>query len=202
MVNAARKVRGQVDELPPGHKVKVAYLDLIIQGLQRIQEIVKRVLTFSPRRMEPVRASVREIVQKSIALAEHRASRSGVRIVVEGDDLPIIAEQGEIQQVLLNLLINACDALQDRGGRVLVRIGRASDWVEIDVIDDGPGMTEAQREQAFDLFFSTKEVGQGTGLGLSVASHIVTQHGGTLTLDTAPGQGCVFHIRLPLVRQD
>jgi signal transduction histidine kinase len=202
MLNVALRLKQEEEggrAKPEGSAARVRYLGLLIDGLSRIQEIVKRVLQFTPRRVEPAVVPLLELVRKSAAFAEHRAKKARVQITIEGSDAPVLAEPGEMQQVFLNLLLNACDAVGEReGGRVRVVSRREAGRVVVDVADDGPGMTAEQLEHCFDLFFTTKEPGKGTGLGLSVAHHIVEQHGGELTVASPPGAGATFTVSLPI----
>ena len=109
----------------------------------------------------------------------------------------VLVAPGEIQQVILNLLLNAADAI-DGEGQVRVHFGRTNGDVTIELEDNGCGMTAEQQDHAFDLFFTTKDVGVGTGLGLSTAHNIVTNHGGSLTLESEVGRGTKFTVRLPI----
>ena len=196
--NATARLRRDAESGRSDLDVQRRYLKLLDDGLSRMQEIVRRVLTFSPRRVDPCEVSVRELVRKAIDLAEHRADKNEVELRLEGEDARIIAEPGEVQQVVLNLLLNAVDASSRPGQSVIVQIdGQLGDKVRIVVDDEGPGVPLEERERIFDLFYSTKEVGKGTGLGLSVAHHIVEQHGGSLQVESAPGGGARFVILLP-----
>jgi signal transduction histidine kinase len=113
----------------------------------------------------------------------------------------------EIEQVLLNLLKNAAHAMQDsadeRAPCLTLRTRGMDDWAQIEVEDNGPGMSDAVRKRVFEPFFTTKASGTGTGLGLSVSYTIVsTNHKGTMTVDSVQGKGTTFTIRLPLQRTD
>lgn len=202
--NATSRLRRELDSGVPDGELQRRYLTLLEDGLSRMQEIVRRVLTFSPRRMEPTKVSVRELVRKALDLAEHRAGKEGIRLVLSGRDGQVMAEPGEIQQVVLNLVLNAVDAMAGDesdgppGEVVEVQVERDAERVRIRVLDEGPGIPEADVERVFDLFYSTKEVGKGTGLGLSVAHHIVEQHGGTLRVSRRPEGGAVFEVSLPM----
>lgn len=199
MLNVARKLKQEEDERrTEAGGTRRRYLQLLVDGLLRIEEIVRRVLQFTPRRVEPAVVPILDLVRKAIAFADHRAKKSRVAISIEGVDAPVLAEPGEMQQVFLNLVLNACDALAEKGGRVEVRSRVHGGKVVLDVSDDGPGMTQEQQERCFDLFFTTKEPGKGTGLGLSVAHHIVEQHGGALTVRSQPGAGTTFTVTLPV----
>jgi signal transduction histidine kinase len=108
---------------------------------------------------------------------------------------PVTCDAGEIEQVLVNLLVNAADA----GGTVTLRTRAEGNHVRLSVVDRGTGIPPHVAERVFDPFFTTKEVGRGTGQGLAIARRIVVErHGGTLTFETEPGRGTTFHVRLPV----
>jgi signal transduction histidine kinase len=197
MLNAARRLEQEAAADPSG-AARLRYVRLLVDGIARVQEIVKRVLHFTPRRVEPTVAPVLELVRGAAAFAEHRAKRAKVSIRVGGEDAPVLVEPGEMQQVFLNLFLNACDAMAERGGNVRVEARVAEGRVHVAVADDGPGLTKEEQERCFDLFFTTKEAGRGSGLGLSVAHHIVEQHGGTIAVASQPGRGATFTVTLPL----
>ncbi len=123
-----------------------------------------------------------ENIELVVEMADHRAS-------VEGDP-------GQIQQVLLNLAINARDAMPD-GGTLTLRVARDGAEVTLEVEDDGAGMDEVTREHLFEPFFTTKDVGEGTGLGLAVVYGIVEQHGGRIEVESHKDLGSVFRVILP-----
>src|SRR6185503_15757414 len=128
------------------------------------------------------------------------AHRVEAQIEIEPDlPMPDI-DPNQIQQVFVNLLNNASQAIASTGrpGRVIVRARRWLDGVAIDVIDDGPGMSEALAAQVFEPFFTTKPEGHGTGLGLSISQGIVKEHGGRIMLATEESKGCTFTVQLPL----
>jgi signal transduction histidine kinase len=117
----------------------------------------------------------------------------------------VFGDPHELQQVALNLLLNAADAVpgasgRDREvgeGRVEVEVTTEGEQAVLRVTDDGVGMTPEVQAQCFDLFFTTKEVGEGTGLGLAVVHNIVSNHGGRIELESAPGRGTTFRVVLP-----
>ena len=119
---------------------------------------------------------------------------------------PVLCLAGELNQVILNLIVNASHAIADvvgdgSGGKGTITIGtrRDGDWVEIRVTDTGAGIPEGIRSRIFDPFFTTKQVGRGTGQGLSIAhSVVVDRHGGEISFETETGKGTSFLIRLPL----
>lgn len=117
----------------------------------------------------------------------------------------MICHLGDLNQVFLNLLINAAHAIGDvvkdsgKKGRIRVQTRQIGSWVEISISDTGTGIPKAIQEKIFDPFFTTKEVGKGSGQGLALARAIVVEkHGGTLTFETEPGKGTTFHVRLPI----
>jgi signal transduction histidine kinase len=153
-----------------------------------------------------VRADCRldEVVASTLRLLAHdpRLRRLGVRADVAPGVPPVDGDPDQLQQVLLNLLLNARDALDGavdgRAGAIVVQVTHdaAAGEVELCVQDDGPGVPEALRERIFEPFFSTKPVGRGTGLGLAVTRDLVRAHGGRLELESRPGD-TRFRVRLP-----
>ncbi len=124
------------------------------------------------------------------------------------DDLPdIICNSGEINQVLLNIIVNAAQAIKEQGregkGNINIVTEYDDQWVTCRLSDDGPGMSDEVRENIFNPFFTTKSVGTGTGLGLYISYDIiVNKHGGQLRVDSSPGQGTTFIIKLPREKKD
>ncbi len=189
-----------------------AILDGIRDCGLRAARIVTNMLEFS-RRSESKRAlcSVPGLLDKAVELAESdydlkkRYDFKKIRVERDYEEglPPVNCSATEIEQVFLNLMRNAAQAM---GGaqalrEPLLRLAarREGSWVRIEIADNGPGMDEATRRRIFEPFFTTKNVGEGTGLGLSVSYFIISQnHGGTFAVDSEPGQGATFVIRLPL----
>jgi signal transduction histidine kinase len=145
-----------------------------------------------------VEVDVHEGLETTLAVLGHKLKHTQIEVQRDYDrDLPRFMGRGsELNQVWTNLLDNAIDALDDRG-TITVTTRRDGDHVLVDVGDDGPGIAPEIRERVFDSFVTTKDVGEGTGLGLATARRIVVdRHDGTLTFDTRPGE-TVFHVRLP-----
>ena len=117
---------------------------------------------------------------------------------------PLECDKTEIQQVILNLIVNAAQAMgkhpeQGKMPKITLRTRLDGDYARLEVIDNGPGMEEETRRRLFEPFYTTKDVGVGTGLGLSVSYFIVyDQHQGSMQVESAPGEGARFIIRLPL----
>jgi two-component system, NtrC family, sensor kinase len=172
----------------------------IVQAALRAREVVQKLLVFS-RQVPPERRPVQlnQALRDSLLLLRARCARAGVRVVLQADPgLPeIVADPGQLQQVALNLCINAVQSMS-RGGTMRVSTASTEGGVLLVVEDEGGGMTEDVRRQIFTPFFTTKGVGQGTGLGLSVVHGIVAAHGGAIRVESEPGQGSRFEVFLPL----
>ncbi|WP_169709570.1 two-component system sensor histidine kinase NtrB [Deferrisoma camini] len=173
-------------------------IDRILSACAQASELAYRVLAFgrgSRPRTEPLRLG--ELAIRVAELARP-ALPKGVEFRLPQDPGPVVeADPSGMEQVLLNLLLNAGEAAGG-AGTVVVRVGSEPGRAWFEVEDDGPGMPRQVAEQAFEPFFTTKEEGAGTGLGLAVAYGIVRDHGGEIELDTAPGRGCRFRVWLPL----
>jgi signal transduction histidine kinase len=130
---------------------------------------------------------------------ESRCAKSGIQIVVERDEnLPVVnGDPAQLNQVLVNVVVNAIQAMPD-GGMLTIRTMRQKGWVSIIVADTGHGIREEDMDKIFLPFFTTKEVDEGTGLGLSVVYGIVNEHGGRIEVDSKEGQGSHFEIKFPL----
>jgi signal transduction histidine kinase len=169
-----------------------------IEGVDRAAEIVRSVRSFAH-----VGSASRESTDLRPLLEDvlHVASgqlRSRVNVMREYDDaLPrVLCAPQQLRQVFLNLIINAAQAVEP-GGTVLVATRREGDHVIVSVADDGCGIPPHLLDRIFDPFFTTKPVGVGTGLGLGIAHQIVTSHGGEIQVESTPGIGTVFRVRLP-----
>jgi signal transduction histidine kinase len=143
-----------------------------------------------------------QIVQRSLMLVRHHLEISGVKLHCEplSGDSQIVADEGQLEQALIALLVNAVEAMNclPRGdGQLGVHLRGTADEVEIDVADNGVGIAAEVLPQIFEPFFSTKEAENGVGLGLSVVYGIVQRHGGRIQVESQVGRGTVFHVRLP-----
>jgi PAS domain S-box-containing protein len=178
-------------------------LDRVRTEAHRAAKIVRNLLAFVRRSaVERSRVEINEIVRTTIALRRYELARGTIELEEEyAESLPpVMANREEIQQVLLNLILNAEQAMKTANGRgrLKVRTALVDGSVTIDVADDGPGVPRALAGQIFEPFFSTKDVGQGTGLGLSIALGIAEAHGGSLALVPAE-VGAFFRLTLPAV---
>jgi signal transduction histidine kinase len=177
----------------------------IIQAAQRAQRLVRELLTMTKPRPPTFEAvDLNALIKQSMDLERPQCSVAGIKLV--GDfqtDLPrVTADPHRLGQVLMNLLGNARQAMEVAGkGRTLtVRTRERGEMVEIQVIDDGPGIPDEVKARIFDWFFTTKPPGEGTGLGLAVSREILHAHGGTLRLEDTPGGGATFVLNIPRKR--
>jgi two-component system NtrC family sensor kinase len=170
----------------------------------RCREIVKRLLDFA-RQTRPQKrlASINALIDNIILLVRNQTSFRN--ILIEKDlsaDIPdILVDPDQIQQVFVNIILNAAEAMT-KGGSLKIRSARSADResIVITFADTGPGISEEVRERIFDPFYTTKE--HGTGLGLSISYGIVEQHGGTISVDSNPGKGSTFTISLPVLTNE
>jgi len=175
-------------------------LRIIERESRRCGDLMKNLLAFA-RQSTPqrVRIQVNQIVERAVRLVMHQYELSQIALRTQLDEsLPEIdCDPGQIQQVLIVLLVNAQEAL-GRGGEVTVETRRAENGIELAVRDNGPGIAPELQLQIFEPFFSTKDDPHRTGLGLAVARGIVERHGGRIRLNSAPGHGAEFIVELPL----
>jgi signal transduction histidine kinase len=183
-----------------------AALESSLEGLGRIATIVRSMKEFAhPDQAQKTLADLNQAIRSTLVIA-HNEYKYVSELSTEFADLPLVpCYLGEINQVILNLLVNAAhaisDVVKDSGGqgKIMVRTRLDGDEVEISIGDTGTGIPEAARDKIFDPFFTTKEVGRGTGQGLAIShSVIVNKHGGTLRFETECGKGTTFFIRLPV----
>ncbi len=177
------------------------YLDTIEHETRRCNEIIGNLMQFSRlEKGEHSLISVNDVIRKSVAIVDHQLSLKNVRISVElAEDIPDISgNANQLQQVLMNLMINAQQAMGDDGGKVGIASFLDNESVMIMVLDTGPGVDEDVAAKIFEPFYTTKSAGEGTGLGLSVTYGIIKDHGGNISVERADCGGAQFVIELPL----
>src|SRR6185436_6514449 len=180
-------------------------LGTILRESERAAKIVRNLLTFA-RKRHTTRAMVdiNQVVRETLALRAYEQRLSNVEVIEAlASGLPqVFADGHQLQQVLLNLIINAEQAMLSTNGRgvLVVRSWHDAEQesVLLEVNDDGPGIAADVQSKIFDPFFTTKEVGKGTGLGLTVAYAIVHEHGGRIRLESRPKSGASFYVELPV----
>lgn len=190
--------------IPEENKADREDLEVIIEQAERCSKIIKGLLGFSRAiPAEQNEMDVNESIRHALGMIQHQAKFHNIKIEIDTDeDLPPVkGDSSQIEQVFLNLLINAADAMNDRG-LITIRTSRTivddDPFVQVEVCDTGPGIPEDQLSKLFEPFFTTKPVGKGTGLGLAVSHGIVKKHGGHIVVKSTPGGGASFFVRLPL----
>ncbi len=177
-------------------------LRTILEQIDRISNIIRSLLNIArPREAVVVPVELREVLDTALAFLSEKLRRRDVEIERHYEPIPNLSgDPDKLQQLFLNLLLNATDAMPD-GGRLTVSIAPARPGqVEVRVADTGVGISGQDLEQLFKPFFTTKPAGRGSGLGLVVAKGIVVDHGGDIAVRSEPGRGTEFVIRLPLDR--
>jgi signal transduction histidine kinase len=175
----------------------------LAESTERMSALVGRVKEYAYMdRGELVEVDLHDGIETTIAVLAHKLKHTEIEVVREYDrELPRLTVHGsELNQVWTNLIDNAIGALGKRG-TITITSRRDGDCAEIDFADDGPGIPADDQERIFDSFFTTKEVGQGSGLGLATARRIVVErHRGSLTVESNPGR-TVFRVRLPIAQK-
>lgn len=188
------------EELPEGSPNHENLTEVVRQA-DRCRDIVKGLLQFSRQskgNLEPV--NLNDVLRNTLSLLQKQSIFFNVKLVCQfADPLPsVIADRSQMQQVFLNILMNALQAMDERGSiRVETRHEPLAEFVEVSISDTGRGIPPDQIGRIFDPFFTTKKSGAGTGLGLSIAYGIVTTHRGSISVRSEPGAGSTFVVRLP-----
>jgi len=176
-------------------------LEEVIRQTERCRDIVKGLLEFSRQSKGVIeKVDLNKVLQDTMALVGRQALFFNIQVVCDLDRQlpPVMADRSQFQQVFINILLNAVQAMNERGVITIVTRYQTRDQaVEVAISDTGRGIPSEQIDRIFDPFFTTKESGQGTGLGLSIAYGIVTTHGGTIAVQSEVGKGSTFTIRMP-----
>ena len=181
-------------------------LQLIEKETRRCKSIIENLLRFARQEraaMQPI--PINPVVVDAVAIVSHQLGMAQVDLQQDlAQELPEVhGNANQLQQVLMNLMMNAQQAMEGEPGTVTVSTAAGeSGQVEIRVADTGPGIPPENREKLFEPFFTTKPGGKGTGLGLSVSFGIVQDHGGEISVDSTPGEGATFVITLPMLDQE
>lgn len=181
------------------------YLRDILNCAQRIGEIVKGLKSYSrlakKEDLSPV--NVNDVLEESLKMVQLAIKKNTVEVVKKFQPVEKIkANTGEIQQVFTNLITNAFQAMDGRGGKLVLSTRSLNDLVEVKVSDDGMGIPQKYLSQIFDPFFTTKKPGEGTGLGLNIVYRIVTKHEGTIDVESTEQVGTTFTIKFPIGRNE
>jgi signal transduction histidine kinase len=174
-------------------------LNKIVAACLQAREIVNKLKLFARQApIEKARIDVAQVVDEALSLVETQCATQGIEVVrrVEAEPCELLAGQLQLKQVVVNLVLNSIQAMPG-GGTLTVVVGRDDGSAFIEVQDSGVGMTEEVVDQIFTPFFTTKDVGEGTGLGLCVVHGIVTAHGGSIDVESGVGKGSRFTVRFP-----
>jgi signal transduction histidine kinase len=183
-------------------------LQKILAGAERCKKVIQNLLTFS-RQKTPSKTleSINDIIDRTIELRNYWLRKYNIEVIKEYGEIPfVLVDSQQLQLVILNILMNAEQALEgDSGGagKLLFATGydEKNHRITVKISDNGPGIPEHILSRIFDPFFTTKPVGTGTGLGLSIAHGIIAEHGGSIRAESRPGKGATFFIELPYERQ-
>jgi C4-dicarboxylate-specific signal transduction histidine kinase len=176
-------------------------LKVIEKETRRCKKIIDNLMKFA--RQEKVDFSkicLNNVVEETTAIVAHQMSINNVKVELDltDDDTDIEGNSNQIQQVIMNLMINAQQALNgDSDGKILIRTEHQAGNIRIEIVDNGPGIPEHVVSKVFEPFFTTKATGKGTGLGLSVSYGIIKDHNGELQVKSAEGNGSTFTITIP-----
>ena len=182
---------------------KAKIMGKIVAQSKRASEIANRLLNFSRTEGTAFRElEVNSVVSDTLSLLEHQLKAARIRLRTElgSTSVRVHGDPGKLQQVFLNLFINAKDAMPG-GGELLVRTSTPDSVFRIEIEDTGDGIPEEHLQKIYDPFFTTKEMGRGTGLGLSVTYGIVQEHSGNIMVDSKPGRGTRFIVEFPAARK-
>jgi two-component system, NtrC family, sensor kinase len=197
--NYIQMLAKQMPENDPRHSL----IEKIVKQTFRASEIVNNLLNFSRTgAAETANVDVNRVVEDTLSLVSHPLKTAQIQVVKHlSEGLPAVrGSANKLQQVFLNLFLNARDAMPS-GGILEVRTGAHNGSVEIEVVDTGAGIPREHIHKIFDPFFTTKASGRGTGLGLSVSYGIIKEHAGKVDVRSAPGKGTSFHVEFPAVRK-
>jgi len=178
-------------------------VELIYEGGQRVASIVRRMLTFA-RQYKPERTvvNINEIIENTLEMRSHAMKSNRIKLSTHlaPNLLSIMADAAQLQQVFLNIILNAETEMKLAHGKgeLLVKSELIDDHIRIFFTDDGPGIAPENIEKVFNPFFTTRKVGQGTGLGLSICYGIVNEHGGRIYAESELGKGATFVVELPI----
>jgi C4-dicarboxylate-specific signal transduction histidine kinase len=189
--------RGELDD---GRTVED--LEKAMEQVRKATEIISHLRTFgraAPVSLEHV--DIDEVIERSLSLVQEQLKHREIEVDFElcPDELVLLANPIQLEQVFINLLANARDALEDaKTKKIRIATKREGDRIRVSLSDTGPGIPPELEARVFDPFFTTKEVGSGTGLGLSITYSIVKEHGGEISVSSEPGKGATFVVLLPI----
>lgn len=212
--NMAKEIGVLIDEIELDYlqeEVPIA-IEQSLEGNSRVAEIVRAMKEFAhPGIEEKTAVDINHAITNTIAVARNEWKYVAELVTEFDEELPVVpCLPGSFNQVILNIIVNAAHAIEDvvkdrvdEKGKITITTKSVGDWAEIRIADTGPGIPEKIRMKIFDPFFTTKDPGKGTGQGLALAhAVIVEKHGGTIEVESEPGEGTTFVVRIPLARID
>jgi C4-dicarboxylate-specific signal transduction histidine kinase len=184
----------------------VSDLEKAMEQVRKATEIISHLRTFGrAARVNIEQVDVDDVIERSLLLVQEQLRLRGIEVELElcPDELLVVANPIQLEQVFINLLTNARDALAD-SKRKTIRIASSRDEERIRIAfsDTGPGIPRELQQRIFDPFFTTKEVGTGTGLGLSITYSILKEYGGGISVASRPGKGATFLVELPFAEEE
>ena len=191
----------KVDENHPWKKD----LENIVQQTTRCRNIVRGLLDFARQRKPDKKEwDIHTLVDRTVTLVENQARFQNIKIAKEfKTNIPMLFLDGDqIQQVFMNIIINAADAMTGDGGTLTIKTNMKEGMAEVSFTDSGCGIAKEHLSKLFDPFFTTKETGKGTGLGLAISYGIIQSHGGDIEVESQVGKGSIFRIKLPIEKQN
>jgi two-component system NtrC family sensor kinase len=191
----------KMDEAHPWRKD----LEAIVQQTSRCRDIVKGLLDFARQRKPDKRLwDIHLLLDKTLTLVANQAPFHNIEVRKEfGQEMPQLFIDGDqIQQVFMNILLNAADAMAEKGGTLMIRTDLRNGMAEVAFTDTGSGISKEHLSKIFDPFFTTKQTGKGTGLGLAISYGIIQGHSGDIRVESVVGKGSTFRIRLPLAMEN
>jgi len=200
--NVIDRIRLGADDAEP----LVSDLEKAMEQVRKATEIISHLRTFGrAARVSIEQVDVDDVIERSLLLVHEQLRLRGIEVELElcPDELLVVANPIQLEQVFINLLTNARDALAD-SKRKTIRIASSRDGEKIRIAfsDTGPGIPLELQQRIFDPFFTTKEVGTGTGLGLSITYSILKEYGGEISVDSRPGKGAMFLVELPFADEE
>ena len=171
----------------------------IREGGERIQRFSRDLITYARPSADKVeRVDLAAVMEQAARMCEPVLKEATAKLATRFDSAPqVMGVKASLVQVFVNLVTNAAQAFENRGGTVTLGLASLGDTVSATVADDGRGMTPEVKSHIFEPFFTTKPDGRGTGLGLSIVQGIVGRHAGTISVDSVPGEGTTFTVVLP-----
>jgi two-component system NtrC family sensor kinase len=189
---------------PDDEEMRSRYLQLVADGLKRIERTVANLLNFArPREIVLEPTSINHNLRHVVELVAYQLRSAGIEVKLDLDENPAVVEADHFQmeQLFLNLVLNALESMRE-GGKLFLRTRVRGGKVIAEVRDTGHGIPAEIRDRIFDPFFTTREVGEGTGLGLAVSGSIVAAHGGKIELETTVGRGTTFRVIMSAMAED